>query len=854
MFYPFEVSDPFSSVVYRLSDTRLAELSLAPIEPEWNPGRAIAASPDPVWASSYGNAPIETTAAVSSALQDLVLASHTLRIPDISAVAEGRAKRHLMALVHLWRTLGDALPEGLGVARHVLELPPGQFLDPLPVVAGSLDALAPDAMRALYLRLEREFGVVAPVPRLPRGAEGSVLRGLQEGIARKTLQSMPADSSLNFYGLRDVAECAEFAAARARSLIEAGCLPRDIAVMTSGESRRLADAFRCQGISLSGLPAEEAERDTVGETLLFLLLTKRAPTTAMALASLCLSPIMPWPAQVGRDLAEEIMGGDFRAFPLQDSPTFVALWDDIRATAGSLAQLRFLLDRICDRLPSGRAIREKMQPIQGLLAGEGTPDWEAIIRAVHIDSPRFGDPLRNLEGVSLWVSYERPWRECRHLIVADFTEGMYPLHPRANPLFLDSEIEQISLATGLQLRGRAAGLAHGLRLFDQQLQAVGESVTFLTPFRDLMGSRLAPPAALSLVARAIADVKDARQLICDLSKIPPDEWPVAHYSERELPDAQPLAPVLSIKERDLLSLRLSDEGEALPQSPSRLESLIVSPLAWLLDEIGASDMSWSAESLDVITKGTLAHDVFEHTFLPGVEMLSEAELLAALPPAFDEAVNRHARFLRASSWEMERSGLQREITEAALRWREHLIQLGAKVIGNEVWLHAEVHGIRLRGKADVILELPDGSLMVVDHKKSGTAGRQRRMEAGWDLQAGLYREMLLRPIRREGDGLDALIGRSVGMGYHLMNDGGLLTCGVTLPSNSTALEIGALANVEAVAFLTKRLTEVQAGQVVLNTTNDAAFFKNNGGFTPYALERSSLVSAFMIVSGAKNDD
>lgn len=76
----------------------------------------------------------------------------------------------------------------------------------------------------------------------------------------------------------------------------------------------------------------------------------------------------------------------------------------------------------------------------------------------------------------------------RHLIVADFTDGLYPTRPRANPLFLDSEIAAIRRATGLHLRGQAEGLAHGLSLFDQQLQAVSGSVIFLLPWRDLAGA------------------------------------------------------------------------------------------------------------------------------------------------------------------------------------------------------------------------------------------------------------------------------------------------------------------------------------------------------------------------------
>jgi phage tail protein X len=842
MHTPFLVADPHSGLHYRLTDARLAELTLAPRPAEWVPGRVIVAEPDPVWAESLANAPVETIAAVTQALEGLVLATPDLRPPATLSLPDSRAGRHLAALVALWRAMGDALPEGMAVVRHVLALPRGRFVDPLPVVEGSLDPLVPPAMRALHDRLLAEFGTVPALP-APAGAPtGSRLATLQMGLARPEMETGPADDTIAFYGLRDPALCADFAAARARALIDGGCAARDIAVMTAADPRQLARAFAAQGVPLSGLPATLPERDIQGETLLHLLLAKRPPTPAMVLASLCLSPLMPWGAQTGRDLAEALMQGNFRARVLEATPDHKALWDDIRAPAASLAQLRFLMDRICDRLTGGATLCARLAP---LLLGEGSPDWEAILRNVSVAPPTVADPDRNLEGVSLWQAGESPWRRCRHLIVTDFTEGHYPARPQANPLFLDSEIARIRETTGLALRGRAEGLARSLALFDEQLSAVSGSVTFLIPWRDLAGARLAPSAGLSLVARAIAG-REAADLVIDLARLAPSDWPVPHQRPLALP-APPVPPeALDLGGRDLLGLRRDEAGLTLPQSPSRLETLLVSPLAWLLDELGAKDLSWSAEDLDALARGNIAHDVFEHVFLPDAPLMDDTALTEAVTDAYDKALTRHAGFLRSPSWEMERKGLERDITRAALRWRDHLRDLGARTIGNELWLHGEAHGIRLRGKADAILELPDGALLVVDHKKSGTAGRRRRMEAGWDLQAGLYRDMIARPIRTEGDDMGPLIGHKIGVAYHLMNDGGLLTSGIALPAGSPARDMGDAISAEAVTQLSARLAELGAGRIVLNTTEDANFFRKEAGLTPYALtDGSALVTAFL---------
>lgn len=842
MHYPFLVADPHTGLHYRLSDARLAELSLAPRPVEWAPARVIAAMPDPVWADSLANAPSEMISTVITALEDLVLAAPDLRVPEVDGLPDSRAKRHLTALVNLWRQMADALPEGLAVARHVLDLPEGRFLDPLPVVEDSLDELAPAAMKALHDRLRAEFGAVPAHPAARAATEGSRLHALQGGLTAKDADIGPDDGSTAFYGLRDPASCADFAAARARALMEGGCPAREIALMTGGDTRQLARACAAQGVPLSGLPAMLPERDVQGETALHLLLAKRPPTPAMVLASIALSPLMPWSAQTGRDLAEALMGGDFRGQVLETAPDHKTLWDDIRASASSLPQLRFLMDRICQHLPDGDALRARLPTPMG----DGNPDWEAILHGLQITSPATGEPVYNLEGVSLWSAHETPWRPCRHLIVTDFTEGLYPARPRTNPLFLDSEIAMIRDVAGLHLRGRSERLTRSLSLFEAQLRATSESVTFLIPWRDLSGGRLAASAGLSLAARVIDGVGNAADLITDLSRVPPVDWPVAHHLMPSAPEPSAIPEAISFPDHDLRMLRREEDGTMKPQSPSRLEVLVVSPLAWLLGELNAVDLSWSAERLDVMIKGNIAHDVFEHVFTPGQELPRPETLPEAVAEAYDRALTRHAGFLRGAAWEMERNGLEREIAQAALHWLDHLEALGAKILGNEVWLRGQAHGIRLHGKADAIIERPDGTLLVVDHKKSATAGRRRRMEAGWDLQAGLYRDMITHPIRTESDGMAPLIGRKIAVAYYLMNDGGLLTSGLGPVEDASARDMGAAVNQGVIECLAERLKELADGKIMLNAAEDEKFFSNTGGFTPYALtDGSPLVRAFM---------
>jgi hypothetical protein len=127
------------------------------------------------------------------------------------------------------------------------------------------------------------------------------------------------------------------------------------------------------------------------------------------------------------------------------------------------------------------------------------------------------------------------------------------------------------------------------------------------------------------------------------------------------------------------------------------------------------------------------------------------------------------------------------------------------------------------------------------------------MRAGWDLQIGLYRAMLLRPVRATGDGLDPVIGRSPAMAYHTLNDGTLLQSGLANRNHgSSRVEQvpGDIAD-HAVQRMTQRLAEVSVGHIMLNTRADEDFFQKQAHLTPYAFDASPLVRRFMVAGAVE---
>jgi ATP-dependent helicase/nuclease subunit B len=77
---------------------------------------------------------------------------------------------------------------------------------------------------------------------------------------------------------------------------------------------------------------------------------------------------------------------------------------------------------------------------------------------------------------------------------------------------------------------------------------------------------------------------------------------------------------------------------------------------------------------------------------------------------------------------------------AGLLWveeeQERLLGEGRQVVAYERWGDITVRGVRIKGRADRIDRLPDGTLAIVDYK-TGSPPKARMVEEGFALQLGL---------------------------------------------------------------------------------------------------------------------
>jgi hypothetical protein len=848
-------------------------------------GTALGTLTDAFWAESWSIAPVETSAAVCAALTEIISASDPsgdIATLDVGGLAE-RPRRHLGDLLRLVRALDGALPDELAVIRDVLASERSQALRTLRVLHVEGFPALSRWQAALVEKLNRDadadaaecaaeeslLGILREV--LPQ-EESAVARGalgvLQSRLFRPDRGKAPLDASVQWVGVRDFLQEAEVAAGLAQSLLaaEPGLKPADIGLLLPDSFEyavAVEDALRLGGLALAGLPVERWRRDLGREAVFHFLYCRQKPAPAMAIAVCLSSPLMPWSTENGAELAQTVMDGDYELKPPKGASSavramlallregdsdpaslnaalrsFAGLLDAPAELAGHVAQARVAVEGLCAALANAREI-----------------DWGALRAAV---TPKFvmsGEtPDFNLEGVTVWRVSQEPWRAVRRLIVLGFAQGQYPTSLGNSPVFSAPDLEAIRSCTGLPVDTPADELARRRERFRRQLGATAESVTFLVPRRNPAGEAQAPSESLVFMHRLFDGPKSADGLIAEVDVVE-ERARVQHLLLAAVAPPRPPRPLLVADlrfERDLLALRTDDNGGQRPESPSSLETLMVSAFAWLLRRVEAEPLGWAPESATPALLGTLAHKVLEGLFYRGAALPARETIPARVESLLDEVLRQRAPFLRSSQWKVERRHLAAQTILAAQAWRDMLERLGAEVLASEEWLRGTWSGIPIHGQTDLLLGLPDDRLLVVDYKRSKSSNRLVQMQKGFDSQATLYRAMLESGGPTHADRADLIAriaaARQVGVIYYMLNDQVALS-DTALPGSAAVPGWRTLGNDiagEAMTRIQQRIGEVRAGELRLNRDGDGEYFEKQAGIKPYALEVSPLIGLFSL--------
>lgn len=855
--------------------------ALPAFDDEYSYENMAAAANDMPWEASFRVAGPPTAHAVKSILADTMLATQALNphaIDTAALTSAARAQAHLDAIKKLWVERPQMMPAEIKTIEAFLQTSGGDALQNVSIVYDTERQRLSALEQAVVDKLEAQHGKMDPDdPQLrwlqqgqAQGCVNNLLGHIQRNFWINDAERKVQDDSFRVLSVRDSLNECEAAAIIVQKLVaDRGLDYKDIAIVIPDSSIYvcyLGEAFELAGIPLSSLPPSRPERNLGAELVSLFLQTRRQPAPAMALASLFSSPLLCWSSSIGQSFAKCVMDGDFSprlAHDLegQDRKLYSLLRELL---SGENAHLAKQLRQLVQMLSSDKSLAEHISIAKSIIydliaslqvLNETAPiDWDAVLQMVHAKADL--NPVRGpylIGGVSVLTESERPKRSYKAILILGFNDGCFPTPAPGNAFFLDSELDGVRSSCGLHLLSRADILNRALELFHDQLCSASEYAFFLISERDRNGDSIFPSSSLPLFARLVAGIDKPERLVVSLDDRTSDFWNQLLGKTK----AQIVTPLEEIATpeyyelgRDLLKVRMSSDGSPSAQSPSRLETLLVSPLAWLLNELDAQPVSWSPETLSVSLKGSLAHEVFEGLFLPGQAIPADEAICAGVPILLQQRITAIAPFLQAAIWGMERRTLEAEIIQSANNWAALLRELPAEVVGNEFWLEGEIFGHPIRGKADCLLRLSNGQPVIVDHKKSSTSNRRKRLEAKWDLQVDLYRNMRVRLGNKVSEETQAIEDCVSGwndkpaVAYHLMNDSGVLLNGaadITHPS----LEIieGDIAE-DAREHLKKKFADLRAGRLVPNAHTDEKFYSNTASLGTYALTSSPLIAAF----------
>lgn len=828
---------------------------------------------DAFWSGSFQVAPDETSKIVKQALVQLVTAlpvDTDLTIEHLDSL-ELRPQHHINDLLALYQALNQTLENEYELQKQCILVNSNNAIRNIQVhIDSTVDNLSVwdqaliDKLNTDSKDCERnDFSCYLSKETVH--SDNSAISILQNKLFQHVENSYELDETAQFVSVRDLIEEADIAAGMVQQILKqhTDLSEKDIGILIPNDfeySLAVEDAFSRAGLSLSGFSLDDWRRDLSHEAIFHFLYCRQKPAPVMAL-SVCLSAaLMPWSREDGAALAQQIMDGYYDlsapSGSSKNSKLMLALINDGDDTPASLQRaLRSFVDLLDDHGQYTDHLyraRQTTDLLCELLNGETDIPWKKLRRAA---TPKYirntSDTEFNLEGITVWRENQNPWRHVRYLLILGFSEGRYPSSVSLSPVFSVDDVSLINKNCALEMV-TIENIQNARRsLFKQQLSYVTDFITFFLPRLKTNGDTQAPSDSIVFISPLFNSLEN------NILEIDVHEHREKIRYLATTNDLNPIEP-RNIEARDLqlnqnlLGLRKDSDGNPKPESPSGLEKMMVSPLAWLLSRLGVESKGWAPEEFDVLIQGTLAHYVFEILFSPDSELPDEQEINTESQSILDEGILRFAPYLRGIQWQIERENLLSGIIIAALAWRKILSTLDAKILGSEQWLKGQFTGIAIHGQADAIVRLAGGQILVVDYKRSSSKSREPRMAAGYDSQAYLYIAMLNSKdtLSEENAELFKYLEASPepGIVYYMLNDQTALTDYADEDTKKVAGwdYVSTDVSTNAISLIQESLKDIESGMVRLNREGDAGFFEKEAGIKPYALADSPLIPLFTL--------
>jgi len=646
---------------------------------------------------------------------------------------------------------------------------------------------------------------------------------------------------------RDALEECEAVASMVQVASNKGISLDEIAVIYPAGSNYplwMSKVFEKAGIVVSNLPTYQAIFDWQATLLRDLVVLKSESAPPMAWMSVLSNPLMPWRNHNKRILIIEGKVDDIRDMADEVSEGLIDLLTQKVNDSSEMLEWFMAVIKHLEPLNEQGLTHERMASklnqliVWFELYAEDTYDEQCqkILNQLQPKSLNIaGEKSHYLNAVTAVASNETLLKPAKHLFVLGFNQGTYfhNASDKSGRTILNNQAwSLLTEQTGLVLDTFKEEVSFGQTQIKSLLGKAVESLTILASQQDFDGGRLhLSETAFDLALCFMPAEKVNPNLL--FSALRDSDHPFLKLTEISIQPEESLVLDDLKLQQNLLALHTVDDGSQRPESPSSFETMMVSPLSWLLDRQGLKDKSWSVEKLDVLLQGTVAHKVFELYKKRQDEPLSD-ELYEQL---FLQAVQEDAAFLQGQQWRLELVQLKQQVKPAFDKFVCWLELSGWRIIGVEKRLKGQIWDIPVKGFADALLK-KENEILVLDYKKSKSDDRVKRLKSGFDLQTYIYREL----YQQEHGKTD------IYSGYYNLNDQVMVLDQAQSSGNEMKIVVPDISvqaqSLEAQNKVQNRLSQLKQGCVELNTNQDSSNWEVFG-IKAYALKDNPVVIRFM---------
>ncbi|PMH45358.1 hypothetical protein BCU68_10875 [Vibrio sp. 10N.286.49.B3] len=706
----------------------------------------------------------------------------------------------------------------------------------------------------------------------------------------KTPLSTPWENQLSIISTRDAWEECQTVVSRLQTLLDTTPVALgDIAIVLPNQSPHLGllhNLLPKAGIRFSSLNklSNEYQWDLqlLKELIALYVIKKQSEKLVDPLqyASVLVNPLMPWSLSYGQS--------KFRRYKKKPSEFLEHLETSDDKTEQQLALLNLLfsplvehstltswLDQIAKSLRSKKGSNSRtsftkhLGEIRDIITDE-SEESALLSVAKHLQPTTISSDSSEhwlVDSVLLLTEQDTLLKPVEHLFILGFNQGSYQATPSIPGVFQIDQWRALAKSIEKSFIECQQSANIGTVMFDPLSPLLKDS-EFINRFKRLFyktktgvhislseqsftSERLLPSHALQELAILLQSEGSIEpdDLVLPIKRCPQNVPFLSYEPGVACTDAS--SSVEQSSELDLgvnlLALHTDNDGNQKPESPSSLNDMMLSPLAWLLKKQHISPQLWEVATLDARVKGLVVHCVFEHHF---------KGTYADFDTLFTHAIEQEAPFLNQARFRLDRKALKSETKITLNNLMEWCDSEGWSSDMQEQKLTGKYFGIPIKGTVDAVFK-KNNQRLILDYKTSSSKDLIKRINLGFDLQTKLYTEMI-KQINVEAN-VEYVSGYYSTKNSEIVSDkdidskpGPVL---VVPPDYNEKKNPTHSPTKMAEDVVAERLAELRAGKVMLNQEGDTKQWDARGiGSMKYVLNDHPLVRVFQVLSVAKVDE